>query len=125
MAKYLTRIIIIGLVILFAGTIYFLFSPEESAYFPQCLFHKLTGFDCPGCGSQRAIHLLLHLQLKEAFFSNPLLILAIPYIIFGIYFEYLGGKEIFPGLRTILFGRVAIITILIIIILFWIIRNII
>jgi hypothetical protein len=121
--KYLYRIIGIA-VLLFAGGIYYFFSPGESAYFPQCPFHRLTGFDCPGCGSQRAIHHLLHLQVKDAFFSNPLLVPAIPYIITGLYFEYFGGKECFPRLRKMLFGKTAIITVFVIIVLFWIGRNI-
>jgi hypothetical protein len=125
MAKYPTRIAVIGLIVLIAGSIYFLFSPEESVYFPQCPFHRLTGLDCPGCGSQRAIHHLLHFRLKEAFLNNPLLILAVPYIMIGICFEYFGGKERFPKVRKILFGKTAIIAILVIIILFWIGRNII
>jgi hypothetical protein len=111
--------------LIIAGSIYFLFSPEESSFFPQCPFHRLTGWDCPGCGSQRAAHHLLHLQIKEAFISNPLLVIAIPYLAVGLYFEYLGGKERFPKARSILFGLKAIIIIFVLIVLFWIGRNII
>ena len=121
--KYLYTAIVLLLAI--AGGIYFFFSPEESSFFPQCPFHTLTGWDCPGCGSQRAAHYLLHLQLKDAFLSNPLLIIAIPYLVAGIYFEYFGGKEKFPKVQIILFGQKAIIFIFILIILFWIGRNII
>lgn len=39
------------------------------------------GLRCPGCGSQRAIHSLLHLQFKEAFLFNPLVIISIPFLI--------------------------------------------
>lgn len=124
MPKYLIRVIVIGCVLLLAAIIYFLFSPAESTYFPQCPFHRITGFDCPGCGSQRAIHHLLHFRLKDAFASNPLLILAIPYLIIGIYFEYFGGKEKYPTVRKTLFGKRAIVIVLILIVLFWIGRNI-
>ncbi|NDV94401.1 DUF2752 domain-containing protein [Dysgonomonas sp. 521] len=122
--KYLYRIIGIAALLIIGGGIYYFFSPEESVYFPQCPFHRLTGLDCPGCGSQRAIHHLLHLQVKDAFVSNPLLVLAIPYILTGIFFEYFGGKERFPRLRKILFGKTAIIIVLAVIIFFWIGRNI-
>ncbi|MDR0825453.1 MAG: DUF2752 domain-containing protein [Prevotella sp.] len=121
MTKYIP--IAIGLLLLLAGGIYFVFSPEESALFPQCPFHTLTGWDCPGCGSQRAIHHLLHLRIKDAFLCNPLLMMAIPYAVAGIYLEYLGGKKRFPKARKALFGKTAIIVILILIILFWIGRN--
>ena len=38
---------------------YTIFDPELP-WMPKCVFHALTGWDCPGCGSQRAIHALLH-----------------------------------------------------------------
>ncbi len=41
----------------------------------------LTGMKCPGCGSQRAIHALLHTDIKTAFSYNALLVLSIPYVI--------------------------------------------
>src|SRR5580693_9291812 len=37
-----------------------LFDPATSGIFPPCPFRYLTGWYCPGCGSLRAIHQLLH-----------------------------------------------------------------
>lgn len=122
--KKITKITAVIALIAMAAVIYFLFSPEDSDYFPQCPFHYLTGYDCPGCGSQRAIHYLLHLQIKEAFLRNPLLVISIPYLIAGTYFEYFGGKQKYPRTRNIFFGRKAAIIIFIIIIVYWIGRNI-
>lgn len=116
-------LVAIGLII--AVVIYFSYSPEESSFFPQCPFHYLTGCDCPGCGSQRAVHHLLHLRVSSAFVANPLMVLAIPYILVGLYFEYMGGKESFPKTRKILFGKTAAIIIFIIVVIYWIGRNII
>ena len=45
---------------------------------PKCLFRLLTGYDCPGCGSQRAFHALLHGRLAEAWGYNPYLFFAVP-----------------------------------------------
>ncbi len=123
--KYKQNLITILIILTIGGLIYYLFSPEESAFFPQCPFHFLTGYDCPGCGSQRAIHHLLHLNIRSAFLSNPLLILFIPFLILGIYLEYFGGKERHPHIRKALYSKRAIYIILIIIIVFWIGRNII
>lgn len=109
---------IIGVSVLYS------FNPEISKFFPPCLFHYLTGFDCPGCGSQRAIHYLLHLQIKEAFFRNPLLVISIPYLVTGAYFEYMGGRTKYPAARKFLFGKRAIQIITVIIIVYWIGRNI-
>lgn len=123
--KYVWRFLVAIFVLISGGIIYYLFSPAESQFFPQCPFHFLTGYDCPGCGSQRAIHNLLHLKIKEAFLSNPLLVVAIPFLIFGIYLEYFGGKERHPKIRKALYSKRAIYVILAIIILFWVGRNLI
>lgn len=45
---------------------------------PPCPFHALTGWYCPGCGSTRALHALLHGDLSQALAMNPLLVAALP-----------------------------------------------
>ncbi len=40
----------------------------------QCVFHALTGFECPGCGMTRALLLASQLQWSEAWRMNPLLL---------------------------------------------------
>ena len=40
-------------------------------YMIPCLHKKLFGFDCPGCGGQRALVLLLKGDFTEAFFMYP------------------------------------------------------
>lgn len=120
---YWRRFGAIAFVLIVGGLIFYLFSPEDSQFFPQCPFHYLTGLDCPGCGSQRAIHHLLHFRFTEALRSNPLLVVAIPYVILGVYIEYFGGKEKCPRVKQLFYNRTAIIVVLIIIVLFWIGRN--
>lgn len=60
--------------------ILFAFNPLRAGWFPPCPFHFLTGLYCPGCGSLRALHLLLHGQIAGAFRMNPLLLLSLPVI---------------------------------------------
>ncbi|MFC4674216.1 DUF2752 domain-containing protein [Dysgonomonas termitidis] len=122
---YIRRLLGIAILLVAGGIIYYLFSPGESSLFPRCPFHTFTGLDCPGCGSQRAVHHLLHLRIKDAFTSNPLLVIAIPYILICIYLEYFGGKEKYPRVRQWLYSKKAIYTVLLVIILFWIGRNLI
>jgi hypothetical protein len=43
-----------------------------------CVFHELTGFNCPGCGITRATLSLLTLDFYQAFRYNPLLLLIVP-----------------------------------------------
>jgi hypothetical protein len=54
------------------------FDPSEYAIFPPCLFHKLTGLHCPGCGGTRAAHALLHGDLLAAVRFNALLVVGFP-----------------------------------------------
>jgi len=61
-----------------ALVILYCIDPAEAAIFPPCPFHLLTGQYCPGCGSLRAIHKLLHGQLMAAFMLNPLLVVSLP-----------------------------------------------
>jgi hypothetical protein len=58
---------------LVAGWVVYTYPPAASAWYPRCVFHSLTGLDCPGCGGTRALHQLLHGHVGEAFKLNPLL----------------------------------------------------
>jgi len=59
----------------------FVFDPSGNAFYPICLFHRTTGLLCPGCGSLRALHQLLHGHISEAFYYNPMLVMGIPVMI--------------------------------------------
>jgi hypothetical protein len=113
-------IILIATVLL----IFFYIDPNVYPFFPQCPFRVITGFECPGCGSQRAFHQLLHLNIAGAFRHNPLVVLYGPYLLLGFYLEYLGGNIKFPRIQRLFFGKHAAVVILISIIAFWIGRNI-
>lgn len=53
------------------------FPPAASRFYPRCVFHAVTGLDCPGCGSTRALHQLLHGHFLEAARFNALLYVLI------------------------------------------------
>lgn len=113
-------------VLLLLIIVYRYFNPLDSVLFPKCPVKLVTGLDCPGCGSQRAIHSLLNFNIKEAFKANALLVLFIPYLMTGFVFDMVNSSsERFLTWRKILFGKKAIYIILIVIVLFTIIRNII
>ena len=69
-----------GFLALGAGLLYW-FNPAEVYFFPKCPLHALTGLYCPGCGTTRAVHYLLHGKLSEAFAMNPLMVLALPVLV--------------------------------------------
>ena len=43
-----------------------------------CIFHKVTGLYCPGCGITRAIRCLLRGNVQESIHNNLLLYTVIP-----------------------------------------------
>ncbi|MDQ3101421.1 MAG: DUF2752 domain-containing protein, partial [Bacteroidota bacterium] len=56
----------------------YLFDPETSSGFLSCPFRQITGYLCSGCGSQRALHDLLHGRINEAFQHNAALVISFP-----------------------------------------------
>ena len=50
---------------------------------PPCPWHAMTGWPCPGCGSTRAMVLLLHLDLPGALAMNPLATCAAAFFVAG------------------------------------------
>ena len=52
--------------------------------FPPCPVRYLTGLYCPGCGSLRAMHALLHGELGRAWAMNPLMMVMLPFILYGL-----------------------------------------
>lgn len=79
------RSTVIGIwLLLIAGAVYlFVFEPGRSGFFPLCPFRLLTGLQCPGCGTTRALHELMHGHLLAAFMLNPLLLLALPFLLYA------------------------------------------
>ena len=104
--------------------VYYFNNPAESWFFLKCPVNYVTGLSCPGCGSQRAIHKLLHLNFKQAFAYNPLLIAAIPYTALGIAFNTETLKTRYPKTRKFFYGQRALYVVLVVVILFFILRNI-
>lgn len=71
--------------LLLAGATYvYVFEPGKTGLYPLCLFRLLTGFTCPGCGSTRAMHQLLHGHVLAAFMLNPLFLIAMPFLLFAL-----------------------------------------
>ena len=55
------------------------FDPATAHFYPRCVFHALTGLQCPGCGTTRALHHLLHGDVAGAFHLNAMLFVAVPF----------------------------------------------
>ena len=104
-----------------ALAVYFLFDPATANFFPGCVFLKLTGLKCPGCGSQRAVHSLLHLDFAAAFRYNALLVLSLPVVFFLLVVEMLRTRC--PRLYSRVHSQAVIWTIVAIVLVWWVMRN--
>lgn len=113
----------ISLLLVAFAFMFYLFDPEEMAVFPRCPFLLATGYECPGCGSQRAIHDMLHLDFKSAFSQNALILFLFPYLLFGFYLAFFNGKHRFPKWEKLLFGKWVAIFVVSGIMIYWVVRN--
>ena len=73
--------IVVGVVAGIATLLALIYAFDPSAptsRFPPCFFHMLTGLDCPGCGTTRGLHALLHGDVVTAWNFNALMFFALP-----------------------------------------------
>lgn len=89
----------------------------------RCPFNLLTGLNCPGCGSTRAVMEYLKLNFASAFRLNMMFPLEAAYIIYVL--TVTAARYVKNGSAAYAPPCKAVdITVLIIIILWWIVRNI-
>src|SRR5260370_29918651 len=70
---------VFGGVLAAGAVILYRFDPATVHFFPRCVFHALTGLQCPGCGTTRALHHLLHGDVAGAFRLNAMLFFVAPF----------------------------------------------
>jgi hypothetical protein len=99
----------------------FFVNPATSTLIPPCPVLSMTGFYCPGCGSLRATHALLHGDAIAGLLYNPLFVAV------------LATSMLWPLLRRILRGNgiettqieARVVSLLPwIIVAYWVLRNI-
>jgi hypothetical protein len=119
--RRITLLSIWGLLLL--GAVYvFAFEPGKTGIFPPCVFRQLTGLQCPGCGSTRALHQLLHGHFVAAFTLNPLFVIAIPLLLYVLLkYTTLSFRGITPKPNALPARYIYLI--FVVIVSFWILRN--
>lgn len=115
--------VIVGLAVLLAGAaVVYRFNPSEHGFYPRCMLYVTTGWQCPGCGSLRAAHALLHGEWEAAFRLNPLLLVLLPMLAYLATAEI--SRQFFGKELPAVFRRpVCIWTLVAIIVTFAIARN--
>jgi len=91
--------------------------PSSSRWFPPCPFHALTGLDCPGCGSTRALHALLHGHVGAAINFNLLTLPGLAMVALGF------GQQHSERLRKWWLPLNRPKVILVVVLAFWLLRN--
>ena len=115
-------VVAIWCLLLLGATYVFSFEPGKTGFFPLCPFRLLTGLTCPGCGSTRALHQLLHGHIGAAFMLNPLFVIALPFLFFALLrhsaFAFQGKTP-----RPNALPAALIYLIFFVVVAFWIFRN--
>ena len=114
--------IIVGLITVVTAVL-FLFNPEISSFYPTCPLNKYTGLYCPGCGTQRAAHEILHGNIAQAFSLNALFIFSLPFSIYYICIEFF-NRIAKTKVRNFNLSTRNLLVLLVIALLFMILRNI-
>lgn len=70
----------VGAVAAAGSTLIYLVDPAQPGHYPTCPFKAVTGLDCPGCGSMRALHQALHGHLGAAANYNLLFVAFAPFL---------------------------------------------
>lgn len=107
---------------LFLVWLYFNVNPSGQSFFPKCPFHSITGYHCPGCGSQRALHDFLHGNIIEGFKHNFLIGMAV--LVF-LYKGFVLIRSYFYPQKSnnLLYHPKTAWAILILVLSFWVLRN--
>jgi len=113
---------ILIIVLCLCGAILLFVLDPESNIFPKCLFYSLTGYSCPGCGTLRALHDLLHLDIAGAFRHNAFLVCSLPLVALLMILEQ--RKETNTRIRTLFNSPVFILFLISLVLGWWILRNV-
>ncbi len=73
----------------------FCLDPVETPFFPRCPLHALTGLQCPGCGTARALHAALHGRFAEALRFNAALPAVAAFLALCVAFPRLARRPAF------------------------------
>ena len=126
MNSEMRRRVVLVVIVVFAAMIlvplYFYFDPAHAHLAPKCMFHTLTGLDCPSCGGQRALHSLLNGEVWLSVSYNPFLWLCAPYILLLLYTSIFRGERT-ERLYNWLTSKRVVWSFLALYIMWWVVRN--
>lgn len=112
MSKQLIYRLLLFFVLFLIGAFLYFGTPEGEAWWLKCPLFQLTGWQCPLCGLQRAVHTLLHGDFLMAWCYNPALWILLPYVgvwLLGSYSERVARSRVYAWCTS---SRVVLIVLL-------------
>ena len=98
-----------------------LLGARPPVWYPPCPFHALTGLQCPGCGSSRTVHALIHGDWARALAMNPLLVVLAPFAL--LWATWCFWRALRHDLPPPELPRPAAAITLVVVLAFWLLRN--
>jgi predicted membrane protein len=121
--KQILKKLLIIAVVLTVPAVYFFFDARKGL-FPQCPFYFVTGFHCPGCGSQRALSALLHGDILQSLNYNLLMVFSLPLVIYSATVAVVNGFRNEKIVQRFFYSPMFVKVVLAVVIIFFIARNI-
>src|SRR5690349_14681636 len=118
------QVFIIFIAVILLSLLYFFYPASNNSFHPNCPFNQLTGYYCPGCGSQRAASALLHGHLLHAMDFNILFVCSIPFVLYsaGVFtWNAFSDRKV---TQRIFYSPVFVKVFFVLVVLFFILRNI-
>ena len=120
------RLLAAACVVAVLGTgaiVLFLNEPTQTRFFPKCILRETTGLNCPGCGSTRALHQLLHGRVTAAMHYNVLLVVSLPVLAYAMARRGLGWFNVrIPPYRPLRSGLIW--GLFVLVVAYFILRNV-
>jgi len=117
------KLLVLLLLTVVAVVVFYFFDPLKYSFFPKCPFKAMTGYDCPGCGFQRAVHALLHGNFMQAIRYNLFLVIGVPYLLAVFAGNYLLTGEKQKKVLAVVEGKALAITYVVLFFIWLFVRN--
>lgn len=115
---YLFPIIMIGIMF-----VYYFIDPLQGSFPIHCMWKELTGSECPSCGTQRALHGLMHGEIIKALRFNFFFVISLPYAFIAVLCSWYNYNNIFNRIKLIVYDSRTLKLYVLFYFLWWIIRN--
>lgn len=120
--KVRLAVVIGALVVLVAGALWL--AKRGPAGMPlTCVFHDVTGLNCPGCGMTRATCAVMDGRFYDAFRFNPLGVILLPLAALALVPEVVGWVRGRPPKWRVPIGRRASIALAVLVVAYMVLRN--